>query len=243
MSRQQRRRRRKTQLYVAILVLVVLLSILVHNQVLQDVFAPTISGAFYRVNTNRKVVAFTFDVVWTPAETRKILEILDRYHVRSTFFLTGTWLRKNSTLAREILAYGHEIGLHGYSQMYLTELDDTELSREFELMEEALREELNYSTFLFRPPYGELDQRVFDFTRKKGYTTVLWSINPHDWLEPGVDRIVGRVSRNIHKGAIILFHTSTVQTSEALPQIIQGLRLREYETVPVSELLEFSTQE
>lgn len=237
LSREARRRWRRLGLFIALLVTVAVLSVLLHGQILDDIFSPLVRGAIYRVETERKAVALTFDVVWMPAETGVLLDILDRYQVRVTFFLTGQWVRKNPDLAREIILRGHEIGQHSFSHQRLPELGDKELASEFDLLEKALREELNVTTKLFRPPYGDLDQRVQDFAAERGYTTVLWSINPHDWLNPGVDLIARRVLQNIHQGTIVLFHSSSSQLPEALPLIIEGLRAKEYEMLTVSALL------
>jgi peptidoglycan/xylan/chitin deacetylase (PgdA/CDA1 family) len=172
-----------------------------------------------------------------PAETGKILDIMDRYQLSSTFFLTGNWVRRNPDLAREIILRGHEIGQHSFSHQRLTELGDNELAREFEQMEKALRDELDVSTELFRPPYGEIDERVRDFAAARGYTTVLWSINPHDWLNPGTELLACTVLQKVHPGAIILLHTSASQLPEALPVIIEGLRAEGYAMLPLSSLL------
>jgi peptidoglycan/xylan/chitin deacetylase (PgdA/CDA1 family) len=220
-----------------LLVLAAVMSYLLHEQIVRGVFSPLVRGVIYRVETVRKVVSITFDVVWMPAETGKILDIMDRYQLSATFFLTGNWVRRNPDLAREIILRGHEIGQHSFSHQRLTELGDNELAREFELMEKALRDELDVSTKLFRPPYGEIDERVRDFAAARGYTTVLWSINPHDWLNPGTELLAGTVLQKVHPGAIILLHTSASQLPEALPAIIEGLRAKGYAMLPLSALL------
>jgi peptidoglycan-N-acetylglucosamine deacetylase len=237
LSRGKRLQKRRLKMYIALAVAVVSLAILLHNQILSDVFAPGPKGAIYRVATDQEAVALTFDVVWEPGETARILDVLDRYRVRATFFVTGAWVRYNPDLAREILIRGHEIGQHGQNHKVMTGLTEEELAKEFQLMEETLREELNFQAFLFRPPYGEIDQKVTEFAGSRGYTTVIWSIDPHDWLNPGVDKIVSRVVKKLHKGAIIMFHTSSSQSVEALPLVIQSLKMKHYMICTVSELL------
>jgi polysaccharide deacetylase family sporulation protein PdaB len=222
---------------VYIVVALCLLAFILHKQITEGVFSRIIRGVYYHVETESKAVALTFDAIWEPGETGRILDTLDRYQVRATFFLTGSWVRHNPDLAREILIRGHEIGHHGYSHKRLPEVDDEELSNEFAMMEETLREELNMTAYLFRPPYGEIDERVFAYASGRGYTTVLWSIDPHDWLDPGVDKIISRVVKSVHNGAIILFHTNATQSADALPVIIQSLRMHEYEILPFTELL------
>ncbi|MCW3490831.1 polysaccharide deacetylase family protein [Dethiobacter alkaliphilus] len=238
MIRDKRIKKRKQRVLLAVVAVLIVLSFVLHRQITQGVFSPTISGAYYHVATDEKAVSLTFDAVWQPGELPRILDILDRYEVQATFFLPGTWLRYNADLAREILLRGHEIGHHGYAHKRLTELNEEELSKEFALMEEALQEELNVQTQLFRPPYGEINQEVYDYIADRGYTTVLWSVDPHDWLDPGVDKIITRVIKRVHNGAIILFHTNATQAVDALPVIIQSLKMQEYEILPVTQLLE-----
>ncbi len=237
MLRERRIKIRKQRFLIFLAVTVLLLLFILHRQIIQGVFSPTTKGVYYYIETEEKAVAFTFDVVWEPGETGRILEILDRYNILATFFLTGTWVRYNPVLAREILLRGHEVGHHGYSHKSLTELEDKGLAEEFALMEEALQEELQVKTVLFRPPYGEVDQRLFNFASEQGYTTVLWSIDPHDWLNPGVDKIISRVLKNAHNGAIILFHTNATQAVDALPVIIQSLKMKGYQIIPFTQLM------
>ncbi|MBS3887335.1 MAG: polysaccharide deacetylase family protein [Dethiobacter sp.] len=237
MLREKRIKKRKQRFWIFLTVIVLLLLLILQRQIIQGVLSPTTKGVYYHVETEEKAVAFTFDVVWEPGETGRILDILDRYNIRATFFLTGMWVRYNSALAREIILRGHEIGHHGYSHKRLTELEDKGLTEEFAMMEETLREELNSRTVLFRPPYGEVDQRLYNYASEQGYTTVLWSIDPHDWLNPGVDKIISRVLKNAHNGAIILFHTNATQAVDALPIIIQSLKMKGYQIIPFTQLL------
>lgn len=236
-NKEERRRRRK-KIIIAVVLAILILGFLLHRQVLENAFAPTAEGAIYRVETKEKAVALTFDIVWEPAETSKILAVLDRYRIQSTFFLTGEWVRNNPDLAREILVRGHEIGQHSQTHRNMAGMKEEEVVSEFDLVEETFREELSVLTSLFRPPYGEVDQSLADFARNRGYQVILWSISPQDWLDPGVDKIVSRVVKNLHSGAIILFHTSSSQAAEALPVVIQSLKMKDYGIYTVSTLLQ-----
>ena len=236
MDRDARIQIRKKRYFVAILLALVLLFFFLHRQITQGVFSTLIEGTVYRVETEEKAVAFTFEVVWGPGQTEEILDILDRYQVHATFFISGSWLRKYSDLAREIIIRGHEIGQHGYEHKLLTEMTDEELKIDFEQTWEALQEELKMGTILFRPPFGELDQRVFDYAQEHGLTTVLWSINAQDWMGLMYTDMKNSVIEKLHKGAIILMHTHSSQTIKALPIIIQSLRAQEYDILTFSEL-------
>lgn len=237
MPRKRRNRRRYIKILLYYIAAAAVLTFVLYRQIARPAAAPLIQGVYYAVETAERAVALTFNAVWEPGETLRILDVLDRYSTRGTFFLTGTWLRYQPHLAREIVLRGHEIGYHGYSQKALTGLALDELDKEFQLMEEALREELNLKTNLFRPPHGELDQALYHFARERGYKVVLWSVNPQDWLDPGADIIADQVLNNAGYGSIILFHTSSAQTVEALPLIIQSLRFRGYRVTNFSGLI------
>ncbi|NLZ93744.1 MAG: polysaccharide deacetylase family protein [Firmicutes bacterium] len=240
MNRESRIRKRKKRFLLVFVISIIVLTFFLHRQITKGVFTPLIKGVYYHVETEEKAVALTFEVVWEPGNTSEILNILDRYRISSTFFLTGAWIRKHPDIAREIVMRGHEIGQHSYAHKNLTEMNDEELAEDFKKMSETLQEELNLQTNLFRPPYGELDQRVFTYAQERGYATVVWSINPHDWQNPGKDEIISRIMQQLHNGAIILLHTNSAETVEALPIILQKLHLQGYKVLTFSELVQCS---
>ncbi|NLM52857.1 MAG: polysaccharide deacetylase family protein [Firmicutes bacterium] len=238
MDRQTRLKKRKQRYLVALLLFLLILSFFLHKQITAPAHSPLIEGAYYRVETKEKACTFTFEVVWGSQQFGNILNILDRHQISATFFVDGAWLRKHADLAREILIRGHEIGLHGYEHKLMTEMDDEELAADFTKAVETLQKELNIKTNLFRPPFGELDRRVFNYAHSQGFITVLWSINTQDWLNLTRDQLSKKVVKSIHPGAIILMHTHSAQLAKALPVIIQSLQQQEYEIVPFSELLQ-----
>jgi len=236
LDRQSRLKQRKNRYLLALLLLLLILSFFLHQQITEPVYSPLPEGAYYRVETDDKVCTFTFETVWGEQQTGEILDILDRYQINATFFVDGAWLRQHADLAREIVMRGHEIGLHGYEHKLMTEMDDEELAADFTKAVNALQTELDISTNLFRPPFGELDERVFNFAHSQGFTTVLWSINVQDWLNLTRDELINKVMKNIHPGAIILMHTHSARLTKALPIIIQSLQHQDYEIIPFSEL-------
>ncbi|HHX75278.1 MAG TPA: polysaccharide deacetylase family protein [Firmicutes bacterium] len=236
MNRETRIGRRKKRYLYVLLFLLLLLSFFLHRQITQSVFAPLIDGAYYHVTTEDKACTLTFEVVWGPGKTAEILDILDRYNVRATFFVSGSWLRRYAGMGAEILFRGHELGQHGYEHKILTGLSDEELEQDFDRMAEALQEELQAEARLFRPPYGELDQRVYDAAHKRGLTTVIWSINANDWMGLTHAETKAKIMQELHRGAIIMMHTHSSQIVRMLPVLIESLRYAEYEILPFSEL-------
>lgn len=219
------------------IILIVIIGFVLGYQITSGVFSPSKEKAIYRVDSDEKVVSLTFDVVWNDEHTEKLLDTLDSYDLKATFFVTGEWMEKYPDLTEEILKRDNEIGNHTYSHSSLRDLDEEEIRDEMLEVDKILKEDFDYQPKFFRPPFGEYDERVIKIAEELGYFTVLWSIETGDWLNPGVDKIVDRVVKRTHRGGIILMHNCSPQGVSALSMIIHSLKLRDYEIVPVSELL------
>lgn len=180
-------------------------------------------------------IALTFDDGPDAVYTKKILAVLDRYRVKATFFLIGNQVERHSAAVREMAAAGHELGNHGYSHSRLTALSAEAVRREISRTQEAVKAAANVTPRWFRPPYGSYNDEVRQIAKEEGATTVLWTLNPDDWRNPGQAAIVQRVTSGAKDGAIVLLHVRE-QTARALPALIEGLRSRGYELVLLSAL-------
>jgi peptidoglycan/xylan/chitin deacetylase (PgdA/CDA1 family) len=184
-------------------------------------------------------VALTFDDGPGPY-TPRVLSVLERFHVRATFFVIGEMLRYFSTSAVRELRDGDVIGDHTETHPEMATLSAHD-QRE-ELFEQIARIELlgGRRPVLFRPPYGSFDATTMRVLHALHLLMVLWSVDTEDYLQPGSSVIVQHALSGAHPGAIILMHDAggtRTQTVEALPQIIRGLRARGYHLVTVPELL------
>lgn len=226
-------RRRKRMLSVRAAVLLVLLRLL----------CVPISAEveYYRsVKTDTMQIAITFDDGPHPHLTQRILDILDRYSVKATFFMVGVNVVNYPDVAREVLARGHEVGNHTYSHDRLKNLSVEAIEREIGLCEDALEELCEYRPHLFRPPQGAVSTFVENCTDHNDYTMVLWSLDTRDWECKNVDEIVESVLSRISPGDIILMHDYIghgSRTPEALEILLPRLIERGYEPVTVSRLL------
>lgn len=193
---------------------------------------------------NGKRIALTFDDGGTSAQVLSILNTLDRYGVKSTFFPNGTWIRSNPGLAREIAARGHIIENHSLSHPDLTNATDAEVRRQIREGRETIRSTVGTTSYLLRPPYGAYDSRVLRIAGEEGMKyAVLWSVDTSDWATTryGVtitpDYIVNHTLQNASNNGIVLMHLHSDKTVEALPRVIQGLRDRGYTFATVNEML------
>ncbi|MCP6758105.1 MAG: glycosyltransferase [Fischerella sp. CENA71] len=198
---------------------------------------------------NKKKIALTFDDGPDPRYTPAILDILHRYHTPGTFFVIGMNAASNPDLLQRMVKEGHEIGSHTFTHPNISIIPHKELKLELNATERLLEGEIGIRTLLFRPPYAEdVEPETPDqvsplkYTGSLGYYTIGMQIDPSDWQQPGVEKIVQATIDQALKGEgnIVLLHDSggdRSQTIAALPGIIQGLRDRGFELVSVSNLL------
>lgn len=200
-------------------------------------FAPERKLPVYSVNRSDMKVAISFDAAWGDDSTLGILDILDTYGIRTTFFLVGFWIDKYPGHVREISARGHEIGNHSATHPNMPSLSAAQMADELNTTGRKIEELTGKRPSLFRPPYGDYSNRLIEVCAENGYTAVQWSVDSLDWKELGIQPMVDRVLGSVSSGDIILFHNNSKYIKEALPIILDGLISRGYTVVPVSELL------
>ena len=191
----------------------------------------------YSVDTDDKKLSISFDAAWGDDSTLEILDILDKYNVKSTFFLVGFWVDKYPEHVKEIYKRGHDIGNHSTNHQYMTKLSEEEILKEINTTEEKIKELTKEKPILFRPPFGDYNNKLINICRDNGYYVIQWDVDSLDWKEMGVQPVVDRVTRNVRNGSIVLFHNNAKYVSEYLPIIIEKLQNDGYEIVPISELI------
>jgi polysaccharide deacetylase family sporulation protein PdaB len=191
----------------------------------------------YSVDTKEKVLAISFDASWGASRTDELLKILKNYHVKSTFFLTGIWVKQYPDKVKEILAAGHEIGNHSTTHPHCKSLSPEAFQSQLLDNEMMIEKLTGVKTTLFRPPFGEYNTSMLQTAYGHGYHVIQWSVDSLDWMNKGVAPETERVLQKAHPGAIILFHNDAEYTPQALPIILKSLQKQGYRIVPVSELL------
>ena len=200
-------------------------------------------------------VSLTFDDGPDPDWTPKILDVLAEKHAPATFFVIGESANTETRMVKREYQLGNEIGNHTFTHPDFEAISKSELQIQLSLTELLLESSLGVKTLLFRPPFGIDHQpetaseiQMLPIPQSMGYIIIGARVDPHDWGEvnggppPPADTIVQRVlaDATIGKGNIILLHDGggdRSHTVAALPRIIDGLRAKGYEFVPVSELL------
>jgi polysaccharide deacetylase family sporulation protein PdaB len=196
--------------------------------------------AIYKVNTDKKIVALTFDISWGNKVPEPVLDVLEKEGVKkATFFLSGPWTLRHPEIAKRIRRMGYEIGSHGNLHKDFSNYPDSWIREQVRIAEKSIYQVTGVHTRLIRTPNGDFNPRVLRCLNSMGYTVIQWNTDSLDWKNPGTQAIINRVLNRTVPGDIILMHASdsSKQIVDALPQIIRGLRAKGYEFVTVSELL------
>jgi peptidoglycan/xylan/chitin deacetylase (PgdA/CDA1 family) len=198
------------------------------------------SKAIRYVQTDKKVVALTFDDGPNAATTPALLDVLRAKKVKATFFILGQNAEHNLPILSQTVADGHEIGSHSYSHHLLTRMSAAECSAELDKADEIISS-VAPKPVLLRVPGGAYNDTVLQMASNKGYTVIQWSIDPRDWARPPVSRVVGNIMNNVKPGSIVLMHDGQPQmpTPEAVGLVIDRLRDQGYEILTVGELLNY----
>lgn len=191
----------------------------------------------YCVQTEEKKVAISFDAAWGNEQTQTLLDILDEYNIKSTFFLVGDWVRNYPDDVKAIAAAGHDIGNHSDTHPYMTQLDVGSIKSEIETCNSEVEALTGKAPTLFRPPYGDYDNNVVDTVNSLGMYCIQWDVDSLDWKNLSAEEMCSRIKNNIKCGSIILMHNGAENTPGALPMIIECIQELGYEIVPISELL------
>ncbi len=191
----------------------------------------------YSVEREDKVISVTFDASWGGDKTLKILDLLDEYNAKATFFLVGIWVDKYPELVKEIAARGHEIGNHSDSHAHFTQISDSKIRQEMDSCSDKIEALTGMRPTLFRPPYGDYNSKVVTVVRDEGYECVQWSIDSLDWKNRGVEDLVKRATNNVQPGDIILFHNDSEYIVEALPAILKHYQEQGFDMIPAKDIL------
>lgn len=178
-------------------------------------FAPITRG------NEENTVVLTFNVYLGDEYVRAIMDVLRQNGIIGTFFLGGSWVKKHADTCRMLVDAGHCIGSHGYSHLDHSRLNYAQNLAELEKAQAAIHTACGVTTTLFAPPSGAYGQDMLKACQDMGYRVIMWTKDTIDWRDQDVDVLVGRATRNMQSGDIILMHP-TAATVEALQRIIEA---------------------
>ncbi|MBQ9832326.1 MAG: polysaccharide deacetylase family protein [Clostridia bacterium] len=190
-----------------------------------------------------KYVALTFDDGPSSRATGRILDVLDAYDSKATFFVVGKSNPPNDDsealkktrwdLMNRAVRLGCEIGNHTMEHKHLPDLSVDEMTYQVEGVVDIVKQATGTSCNLVRPPYGDKSQLVYDTVK---YPLILWSIDTLDWKTRNAESTYKEVMDKVRDGDIVLMHDIYATTADAVEMIVPELINRGFKLVTVSEL-------
>lgn len=163
----------------------------------------TIPGLCWNIPSEEKSLYLTFDDGPTPGVTPWVLDCLDNYNAKATFFCIGSNVEKYPEIYQSILAKGHAIGNHSHTHLKGWKTDTASY------IEDILKAEQLINSELFRPPYGQITPKQIKAVKKLGFQIVMWTVLSVDWDQNiPAEKCLMNVTNNAQPGNIIVFHDS-----------------------------------
>ena len=191
----------------------------------------------YRVGRDDKLISISFDCAWGDEYTEELLDVMDKYGVKCTFFAVKFWTEKYPEHIKEISARGHEIGTHSSTHSHMSKMSEADIIEELNVSAKAISELTGKKVELFRAPFGEYDDTLIKTATGLGLYTVQWDVDSLDWKDLSAKEIAARVTKKVKSGSIILCHNNGLHTAESLPIIFEDLQKKGYKFAPIGELI------
>lgn len=184
------------------------------------------------IKDNSKLLSLTFDD--GPSKyTKDLIEVLDKYDSKATFFILGNNIKGNEAIIKNISSKGHQIGIHGYSHTPFTNMDVDDVNAEIAGTYDMLSRIDVRPTNIVRPPFGKLNETIKE---QVNYPFVLWNIDTDDVKNQNKENIKTNIRKQISEGSIILMHDLYPTTVEAVDEIIPELIGQGYKFVTLSDM-------
>ena len=184
---------------------------------------------------DKKLIAFTFDDGPSTSNTNYLLDNLDKYNARVTFFVLGSRVKNNKEVLKRAYLQGNDIGSHTYNHRNLNLLSDEAVIDEIKRTNDEIKNIIGISPTLLRPPYGNLTNRVKDLADMH---IILWNIDPLDWKYKDKNRVANEIIEHAHDGAIVLVHDIYKSSVDGALLAMEELEKQGYAFVTISEMAE-----
>jgi peptidoglycan/xylan/chitin deacetylase (PgdA/CDA1 family) len=195
--------------------------------------------AAFSQGQNKKELALTFDGGASTGSVQAVLDTLKNNNIPATFFFTGKWVENNPEIIKNISSLGFPIYNHSYSHPHIANINADVLTDEIQKTEKIIYDLIGKTTKpFFRPPYGEINDQIFETVKKDGYCPVLWTVDALDWdstqtAEGAKERVLSKAKN----GAIILMHVGDDLVPKFLLDTINALKGQGYGFVSLTSLL------
>ena len=234
---------RKNKIFrsLALICVIMISSMIMGNRSSQVLINVDEEQPIFRVLREDKAISLTFDINWAETEyIYSILEVLDKYNVKGTFFIMGGWVNytpENKEKLLKIHEGGHEVANHSYIHPMFTKIGEQRIKEELEKTDKIIEETIGIKPKLFRFPSGDFNKQSFNTVTALGYKCIQWDADSVDWKESGSDIEYERIMKKAKPGSILLFHNNAKYTPNNLDRIITKLQEDGYSFMPVGELI------
>ena len=232
---------KRININIFIMFMVIIVSIIYSGKIQNTIASQSKKVPIYRVSTEEKKIALTFDVNWAENEyIYDILDVLNENNAKGTFFIMGGWVNysdENREKLMKINEDGHEIGNHSYIHPSFTKINHERMADEIKKTEDIVYAATGSKIKLFRFPSGDYNEDALEYVRSLGYECIQWDVDSIDYKQSGAEVEYNRVMKNIKEGSIVLFHNNAKYTPQNLNRIITELTKEGYEFVTVSDLI------
>ena len=184
-------------------------------------------GSVQAARKPTSVVALTFDDGPDATVTPQVLDLLRQAGARATFFILSDHAERLPHIVRDIVAQGHEIGLHSDRHDRLTQLSTSEVRSRLAVAKAAIEAISGKRITLFRPPYGAQTLATFMIAKSLGLQTVVWGPYAEDWLDSSPEAAAAKVLDVVRGGEIALFHDGLELDDHAVRPALDRARVVE----------------
>lgn len=191
----------------------------------------------YRVDTQEKQVAISFDAAWGADKTQEIIDVLKEYDATATFFLVGFWVDKYPEMVKAIDEAGLEIGTHSNTHPDMAKLSKESVVSELSTSMQKITEITGKEVKVFRPPYGSYNNTLLSTCTELGLTAIQWDVDSLDWKGLDAGAVTQRVMNKAQNGSIILMHNNADHVVESTRLTLDWLTKQGYKVTSVGELI------
>lgn len=229
------------RLYSTFIIVVMLTIILTYTTITNAelAFTQTNKNVLYHGNKDSNKVCLMINVYWGTEYLQDMLDVLDRYDVKTTFFVGGTWANKEPEMLKTIYERGHEIGNHGYFHLNQDKLNYEQNLEEISAAHAMVKTIIDYDMKLFAPPSGAFNKSTIESASDLGYLTIMWTRDTVDWRDKNSNTVFKRSTEKTIGGDLILMHP-TDHTLKALPLILEFYKSNNLQATTVTDCLSAS---
>ncbi|WP_300565719.1 polysaccharide deacetylase family protein [Flavobacterium sp.] len=190
-----------------------------------------------------KKIAISFDDGPHPM-TEKVLDLLQKYNVKATFFCIGTQIEEHPTIFKRILQEGHVVGNHSYSHSNTFGFFSTQkVIEEINLTNQIIQSFSGKKALFFRPPFGVTNPRISRAVAQTKHHVIGWNIRSLDTVIESENQIFERVKKRVVPGGIILLHDTSLKTVNVLERLLLFLQSENYDCITIDKQLKLPAYE